>query len=185
MTNFVGFIIAWGIHSPLAHGLTGDHDDYLTLSQFIAHTIGLFEVGAVIALFQKRVFRRIAPVTDRMVWTTIAFMPVMFWIGYYKAGVPYDLLLAFATIGFIGGMTLRPHLERGNLWLLANTLGFGAGLGVTAMATYPIADELMGAMDGGLIGHTITFLYIGAVSGASSGALTGLALLKLRAGETP
>ncbi len=177
--NSFGFTLAWGVHSPLAHGFTGDHGDDLTRAQVLAHTIGVSVAGAIIALFQRRVFRRLAPVNYRSVWMTSLVMPMMFWIGYYAAGIPFDLLLAFATIGCIGGFALKPYLPRGNLWLLANTLGFCVGLGVTAAATYPIADRLLGAFGGGLAGHTCAFLYIGAVGGTASGALSGLALSAL------
>lgn len=179
LANSVGFLIAWGVFSPLAHGLTGDHDDSLTLSQFMAHTLGLIEVGAVIALTQRMIFRRLASVGNWSVCATAVILPVTFWIGYYTAGIPYDLMLAFATIGVIGGFALRTHLQRGNLWLLANSLGFIAGFAITAAATYPISDHLLGAFGGGLIGHTCLFLYIGGVGGTTSGAITGLALTTL------
>lgn len=186
LANSAGFLIAWGVFSPLAHGLTGDHGDDLTLWQFVAHTVGLIEVGAVIALIQKIILRRLARVGNWSVWAMAFTMPVMFWIGYYAAGVPYDLLLSFTTIGVIGGLALRPHVHWGNQWLLANTSGFIAGFSIMAAATYPMADYLMGVRGGGLIGHTCLFLYIGAVGGAASGAITGLAMaILMRRSQQP
>lgn len=183
--NSLGFTIGWGIHSPLAHGFTGDHDDALTVAQFAAHTIGVIAAGVVIGLFQRAAFRRLACVSKWSVLATCLLMPVMFWIGYYTAGIPYDLLLAFATVGAVGGVALRSHLPKGNLWLIANTFGFCAGLGITAMATYPIVEQLTGAFGGGLIGHTCLFLYIGAVGGTTSGAMTGPVLLIAATSEQP
>lgn len=174
--NSAGYIIGWSLFGLIGHGLTGNHDDALSLPQFIAHTAGLLVAAAVIATAHQTVFRRLGLTNRWSVWATVAILPAAFWTGYYAAGIPFDILLAFTTIGIIGGLAWR---QVGKGWAWVNGLSFPAGFGVTAALTYPVSDALLGSFGGGLAGHVCLFTYIGVVGGVSSGLFTALAMAAL------
>lgn len=179
LANSVGFTLGWSGFGIIGHGLTGDHGDALSVAQFAAHTLGLLVAAAVIAAFQLRALKRFGGAAPWYFPTTLAVLPAAFWTGYYSAGIPFDLLLAFTATGVIGGLALRQLFAGGSGWVWVNSLSFPAGFGVTAAVTYPIADVLQGAFGGGLAGHVCLFTTIGVVGGASSGLFSGLALAAL------
>lgn len=179
LANSVGFTFGWCLFGIIGHSLTGDHGDDLSFAQFAAHTLGLLMAAAVIASFQLRVLRRFGGAAPWYFPTTLAVLPAAFWTGYYSAGIPFDLLLAFTATGVIGGLALRQLVAGGSGWVWANSLGLLAGFGITAAVTYPVADVLQRALGGGLAGHVCLFTTIGVVGGVASGLLAGLGLAVL------
>ena len=137
--NLIIYSGALGLCHPLiAHGLTGDHDKFLTTPQFIMHTISLLFFVCVLVRMQNRTFQFIVTRQNLAgLWTFLLITPWLFWLGYYMFYVPFDILFMFLSIGVINAIQIKSLVKSPVKWIwqciliyfLAALAGILIGLG--------------------------------------------------------
>lgn len=161
-----------------------------SLLLYAVAVVGGLGEGAVLAWFQQRVLKEylpglcprrwiqltalaaafawacgmLAPTLDDLIGLS-AILQVMIW-------VPASLLILF-SIGSAQAQALRGLVVRPQRWILANVLGWLAGLPWTFVLPALLRD------DAPLAAWVLTFVVAGVLMGFSAGAVTGLFLLRL------
>lgn len=176
--NGFGLAIGGMWHGFIGHGLTGEHQFWLTLPQFMMHTIGFIVLGMVALSIQGAVLKPLARAGYRQLLIKSAIICMAFWIGYYSGGIPVDIICGFAALGVINGLGLRGKVANWRRWMLASSIGFTLASGIVIAATLPIYKVLLAAFGGGLFGHVTLWTYIGFVGGIAAGFLTAPFLAK-------
>ena len=99
--NGFGFTLGSILHAFIAHGMTGEHDFWLTLPQFIMHSIGFFVLGTIVALARRSAVQPFVRLSYRGALAKGAVVVVGFWVGYYAGGIPVDIICGLATLGVV------------------------------------------------------------------------------------
>lgn len=146
--------------------------------------------GSVLATFQLRVLRSVFPSLDPRKWRTHTGLAAA---GAWAVGmaaptlddlfglspgqqiaiwVPSSVLI-LVSIGGVQARLLRPHAERPWRWLLANALGWLAGLPWTFVAPALVPD------DASPVAFGVALAFGGIAMGVTAGAVTGRWLVRM------
>jgi hypothetical protein len=178
IANFVGFTIGGAVHTIFAHGLTGRHEFWLTLPQFVMHTIGFFALGLSIAAAQREVLKPFVRLGFGNVSLKAALMVCGFWVGYYTGGIPVDIIAGFTVLGVVVGLELRGKIRRWKQWMWASVAGFVMASFILIGILAPNAERFFAAFGNGLLGDLLFWVAIGAIGGTAAGLLTSPFLAK-------
>lgn len=158
--------------------------------------------GSLLGFFQWKVLRQKFALITQKAWMTntiiiavlgwfLGMLPSLFFIPEISTseapqGIDLDHPLLFSLLCVVAGLitgtlfgifqwfVLRRHAEQAWKWILANALGWGAGLGwIFVFASLPTAGT-------SLIINILLGLCGGILAGLSVGAITGLFLVKLQ-----
>lgn len=176
--NFVGFTTGGALHTVFAHGLTGAHEFWLTLPQFLMHTLGFLALGLSMALAQREVLKPFVTLSLSNVSLKAALTTCGFWVGYYSGGIPVDIIVGFTVLGIVGGLELRGKIRRWKQWTAASTVGFTASSLLLITILAPHAEWFFATFGNGLLGDLSLWVAIGAIGGTAAGLLTAPFLAK-------
>lgn len=158
--------------------------------------VGGLGEGAVLAWFQLGPLSEVFPALSRRRWVlhTAAAASVAWALGMLgptldevtplpvaaqvALGVASGVLILL-SIGFVQARLLRPHTERSGAWLTANVVGWLLGLPFTFLAPALLPDDAPPLVFAG------AFAIGGVLMGATVGAVTGVALLRLARTRPP
>ena len=147
--------------------------------------------GAVLASFQFPILRELFPSLDRSRWIThtgIAaasawalgmLAPTLDDLVGLSAGLQIAIsipasVLILCSIGFVQARLLRGHIARPRRWLIANVVGWLGGLPWTFVLPMLVPD------DAPMIWFAAAFAIGGVLMGATTGAITGVWLVRFR-----
>ena len=182
--NVAAFLVAHVVYSLAGHGITGHHEDELTVAQYFGHTFGLVLAAPLILLAQRTVVRPYVEVSNRrIVIGTIAYV-FAFWLGIALAGPPLDWFLGFTVLGAAAWIGSRGWGVRQVLLTVATVLCFGIGI----FSVLLIAGALIDAglidpdVETTMVTHTEEWLLISGVTSLIGGFLSAwpLSYLLLR-----
>jgi hypothetical protein len=178
IANFAGLAIGGLLHPLIAHGLTGGHEFWLTLPQFLMHTTGYFTIGVWLAFAQRWALKPIVPGSRLGMLSKALLFVAAEWAVYYSVGIPFNTVAGFLVLGIASGLEMRGAIPGWKRWTAVSAAGFAAasvpGILVVAAAqnTFPtaFADELLGPV--------LIWIIIGSVGGLAAGLLTARSLAK-------
>ncbi|WP_462249851.1 hypothetical protein [Ekhidna sp.] len=183
--NTIGFIIAFLVYTPIAHGLTGHHTRDLSSGQLIAHSVGLVVVSALVFFFQKRVLKHYIEISSKRIIASIILFVSLFWFGYYQRFIPdgpdYDILFAFLVLGSGSWLGLLSFKGR-SLQLIIALVAFpiASFLGQLILYTMVVGLELFELeLQTSIIDETIVWLSVGITTGLIGGWVNGKMLTKV------
>jgi hypothetical protein len=176
--NFAGLTIGGLLHPLIAHGLTGAHEFWLTLPQFLMHTIGFLTFGLCIAGAQRWAVKPFAPHAAFGVWRKAALFVAAYWAGYYAAGVPFNTVAGFTVLGVVAGLEMRGAIPNWKRWTTASAAGFAAASAAAILVLAPTHKKIQAAFADDLTGVVFIWLVIGGVGGLAAGLLTARSLAK-------
>jgi hypothetical protein len=175
--NFVGLTIGGLLHPFIAHGLTGAHEFWLTLPQFLMHTVGFATFGLCIAGAQRWALKPFARRGWRSVWLKAALFVAAYWIGYYSAGTPFNTVAGFTVLGVVAGLEMRDATPNWKRWTWASAAGFAAASVAAILVLAPTHKKIQAAFADDLTGVVFIWLIIGSVGGLAAGLLTARSLV--------
>jgi hypothetical protein len=176
--NFAGLAIGGLLHPFIAHGLTGAHGFWLTLPQFLMHTIGFLTFGLCIASAQRWALNPFARRGWGGVWLKAALFVAAYWAGYYTGGTPFNTVAGFTVLGIVTGLELRGAMPNWKRWTAASAAGFAAASVAAILVLAPTHKKIQAAFADDMTGVVFIWLIIGSVGGLAAGLLTAGALSK-------
>lgn len=146
--------------------------------------------GAVLGWFQTRVLRRLLPRLDSRRWilATAAAASLAWALGMLAPTlddvigltVPAQIaiwipagIVILLSIGTAQALVLRRLVERPSTWVVANVLGWLAGLPWTFALPAALPEDAPAYV------WVTTFVLSGILMGATAGAITGIALVRI------
>jgi hypothetical protein len=178
IANFIGFTIGGVLHPIIAHGLTGGHEFWLTLPQFVIHTFGFLALSLSIAAAQRLVLKPFVRLGFGSVLLKAALVTCGLWVGYYTGGIPVDIILGFAVLGVVSGLEMRGKIHRWKQWMWASAAGYAAASLILIAILAPNAEWFFATFGRGLLGDLSLWIAISAIGGAAAGLLTAPVLAK-------
>jgi hypothetical protein len=193
LANLASSSLGFGVFAVIAHGLASPHDEeHPSLAQFAAHALGLLPAGAIIALGQKLAFEGHTKLPRWFVRATLLSMTIAFLVGAYGLRPPFDFVFAYAAVGAVLELALRPIDKRCRREAVraaaATGVLFAAGsfLGMLALSLVARALRLrLGEPGEGVVRHLITMSVGGAFIGAAIGLITARRMTKWLRPATP
>ena len=178
--NATVLTIAFVFFSLIGHGITGPHGDELTLSQNIAHTIGLIVVGLMVFPAQRLALKPWIGVSfPRILIATLLFTGV-FQFGAKVYRPPADWILGFTVLGTAAWIRIQGFKGRRLVWTFASIVAFSMGMVLAAPIVFTaIRAGLFDPDSPSLLDHTLTWVLGAGMTGIIGGYTSGWPLSRL------
>ncbi len=182
--NTVGMLIAYLLYTPIAHGITGGHENNLTTNQLVAHCIALAVVGLILFLFQKSILKNFIKISSTRILASIFTFIVLFWVGYYQTLIPdgpdFDILFGYLALGSGMWFGLVPFKNNKIPFLIA-LLSFPLASFIGEVIFLLIVTGLKIELDlqSGMLHHSLFWITVGVTTGLVGGWISGKALFSV------
>lgn len=144
IANAVGFIFGLGVCHPLiAHGITGEHERWLTPMQWIMHIIALFFFASFYWWITNQYIltsQMKALVSRKLLLLIIP--QVLFWTGYIALDIPFDILFMSLSIAVINAYSLKENFKKRVLWFMTNIVFVVVGFALASFLGYALYDYM-------------------------------------------
>ena len=180
LANSIGFVMGHLVYGVLSHGITGPHGDQLTAAQYVAHTVGLLAVAAIVFPLQARALQPLhSPGLKRIVWGTLIYITV-FWIGARGIRPPADWILGLTVLGSALWVGAPVQARAKWLWRPLGVLLFPCGMRfIIPVGDAAISAGMLDLQAQDLANHVVIWLVIGGSTGVAGGLLSSWPLGRL------
>lgn len=184
LANTSAMFVSYLLYTPIAHGITGGHEHYLTLDQLLAHIIALIVVAVILFLSQRYVLKKYINISwPRIIFSVVAFL-ILFYIGYYQEFIPgeldTDILMGYVVLGsgmWIGAVKTKGHWLA--ILIAVLSFPFASFIGEVLLFFFVTGLDLNLDLQFDALHHTIFWEVVGVTTGLLGGWISGLALSKV------